>query len=80
MAMSKDVVLTRVAAIVTTLDEMDGSPESMLYIFCEMNMDDYQMIRDILVKAGFVTINGNYVTLTASGKETAKKLNVALKK
>ena len=78
--MTKNLLLTRIAAIVTTLDETNGSPESMLYIFCEMNMNDYEMIRDILVKAGYVTIKGNYVTLTLEGKETAIKLNAAISK
>jgi predicted transcriptional regulator len=74
--MTKDVMLTRIAAIVSSIE--DGTPESMLYIFCDMNMDDWQMIRDVLVKAGFVTIKGHYVTLTASGRETARKLNEAI--
>ena len=78
--MTKDVLLTRIAAIVTTLEETNGSPESMLYIFCEVNMNDYQMIRGILVKAGYVTIRGNYVTLTQSSKETAARLNAAIKR
>lgn len=78
--MTKNDVLTRVAAIVTTLEETNGSPESMLYIFCEMNMQDYELIRDVLVKAKLVTIKGHYVTLTEEGKKTAQKLNEAIKK
>ena len=78
--MTKDVLLTRIAAIVTTLEETNGSPESMLYIFCEMNIQDYELIRDVLVKAGYVTIKGNYVTLTEAGKETAAKLNAVISK
>ncbi len=78
--MTRDDVMARVAAIVTTLDETNGSPESMLYIFCEMNMSDYEMIRDILVRAKFVTIKGNFVTLTELGKETARKLNAVINK
>ena len=78
--MTKDVLLARIAAIVTTLEETNGSPESMLYIFCEMNIQDYELIRDVLVKAGYVTIKGNYVTLTEAGKETAAKLNAVINK
>jgi len=73
--MTKNILITRIAAILATLEETNGSPESMLYIFCGMNMDDYQAIRGILVDAGYVTIKGNYVTLTASGRETARKIN-----
>lgn len=73
--MTKDMMLARIAAILSTLNETDGSPESMLYIFCEMKMDEYQMIRDVLTRAKFVTIKGNYVRLTEAGKETARKVN-----
>ena len=95
--MTKDVLLARIAAIVTTLEETNGSPESMLYIFsdmlwllaCQINTSnesksqnskhqDYELIRDVLVKAGYVTIKGNYVTLTEAGKETAAKLNAVI--
>jgi hypothetical protein len=77
--MTKDVLLTRIAAIVTTLEETDGSPESMLYIFCEMNMDDWQTLRYILISANIVSISkGHYVTLTENGKQTAIRLNKAI--
>jgi len=77
--MTKDVLLTRVAAIVTTLDETNRSPESMLYILYEMDMEDYQTIQAILTQGNLVNIKGNYVTLTKNGKATARKLNEAIK-
>ena len=78
--MNKMDCLTRIAAIVTALDETNGSPESMLYIFCNMDMHAYETIRDILIKANLVTIKGHYVTLTEEGKKTAQKLNAAIKR
>ena len=78
--MSKDVVLTRVAAIVSTLADVYGSPESMLYILCDMNMDDWEIIRDILIRADFVSITGHYVTLTENGKAMAVIINSAISK
>lgn len=78
--MDKNTLLTRLAAVVTTLDETNGTPESMLYIFCDMDMQAYEILRNVLVKADLVTIRGNYVTLTQNGKETAQKLNAAIKK
>jgi len=78
--MNKNTLLTRLAAIITALDELSGSPESMLYIFCEMDMSDYQTIRHVLVRAGYVKISGNYVTLTELGKTTAKELNKVISK
>lgn len=73
--MDKNQVLARVAAIVSTLGETGGSPESMLYIFCDMNMEDYQILRNILLQAKLVKVSGNYVTLTPEGKATAARLN-----
>lgn len=78
--MTKDVVLSRVAAIVTTLAEVNGTPESMLYILCDMNMADYETLRDILVRANLVTIKGHFVTLTEQGEQTAIKLNLVINK
>jgi hypothetical protein len=76
--MDKKTVMTRIAAIVSSLGD-DGTPESMLYIFCDMNMQDYEIIRDILVKANLVSIRNHFVTLTQTGKETADKLNALIK-
>ena len=73
--MNKNLMLARIAAIVSTLAEVEGTPESNLYMLCEMNMADYELIRDILLRAGFVMIKNHYVTLTSADKETAQELN-----
>lgn len=78
--MDKNELLTKIAAILTTLLETGGSPESMLYIFCDMDMDKWTKMRYILTTAEFVTIKGNYVTLTAVGREKAELINKALVK
>lgn len=77
--MTKNTLMARIAAIVSTLNETSGSPESMLYIFCEMNMDDYQTIRGILVKSNWVTVKGNYVTITESGRGIARQIDSVIK-
>ena len=74
--MDKKLLLSRIAAILTTLAETGGAIESMLYIFCEMNMDHWQTIRGILLEADYVKIKGHYVTLTAEGRAVAAKLDV----
>lgn len=77
--MTKDKMLAHIAAILSALNETNGSPESMLYIFCDMNMSEYGIIRDILINAKYVTIKGHYVTLTQAGKETAEKIDSLIK-
>lgn len=78
--MNKNGVLTRVAAIVTALEETGGTPESMLYIFCEMDMEDWHMIKDILIKSGLMKCSGFYCSLTEQGIKTAKELNSVINK
>lgn len=78
--MDKKLLLSRIAAILTTLLETNGSPESMLYIFCDMNMDHYSTIRDILLDSKLIAIKGHYVTLTDKGKDTAQQLNSVIER
>lgn len=73
--LTKNQLMARIAAIVATLADTNGSPESMLYIFFDMNMDLWLKVRTILLEGGMIQIKGNYVTLTQSGLETAKRLN-----
>lgn len=70
--------LAKIAAVIATLDETDGSPESMLYIFFDMDMTTYQNVRNVLLDSELIVIKGNYVTLTQKGKELAQKLNKAI--
>lgn len=73
--MSKNEAFIKIAAILSALLETNGSPESMLYIFCDMDMDNWQMLRHILIETNLVDIKGNYVTLTEDGRIKAEKLN-----
>ena len=73
-------MLAKIAAVIATLDETNGSPESMLYIFFSMDMDLWTKVRTILIESNLITVKGNYVTLTPAGKVTAQKLNQAIQK
>lgn len=76
--MDKNEMLLKIAAILTALADCNGSPESMLYIFCDMDMDKWTKLRYVLVESKLVSIKSNYVTLTPQGIETAAKLNKAI--
>lgn len=76
--MTKDMLMARIAAIVTTLADMGGSPESTLYLALGMDMDAWQTIRGIMLRSGLVNISSHYVTLTDSGKVTADRLNAVI--
>lgn len=79
MELDKQAIYVLVAGIITALADTGGSPESNLYILCDMDMQKYRMVRFTLVEAGLVTIKGNYVRLTEAGKETAKRVEAVLK-
>lgn len=73
-------MVQKLAAVITTLDETNGAPESMLYIFFGMDMDLWSQVRHALIESGTIQIKNNFVTLTAKGKETAQKINETLAK
>lgn len=78
--MTPNELTARVAAILTTLEETNsGTPESNLYLFCGTNMDDWLLVRRMLVNCGYVTITSSWVELTEKGREVAEKINGALK-
>lgn len=78
--MDKNRLTAIVAAIITTLAECPGTTESMLYIFCDMNMDHWQLVRRVMVDGGMVKISGNFVTITDHGRTIANAVNAAIAK
>lgn len=76
----KDLVVW-VAAILSTLHELGtGTPESMLYLALGMDHEKFAEIRGLLLKCGWISVSGNYIELTASGKQKAEELAKATKK
>lgn len=77
--MTKSQLLTYFAATITTLAEVDGTPESTLYLMLGMDMDKWQTLRGLLLASGMVKISGNYVTITESGRIKAAEINNVIK-
>jgi hypothetical protein len=73
--MTKREVLSLVAAIICTLAETNGAPESTLYMFVNMDMDKWTTLKTIMIEAKLITISGHYVRLTEQGRSTADKIN-----
>lgn len=80
MNMTKNELTAVVAAILTTLHETGntGCPESMLYILCGMDMGKWNTVRNVM--APWLSIKGNFVTLTAKGTDMAIQVQNALVK
>ena len=72
--MEKSTV-AKLAALITTLAEVNGSPESQLYMFFDMNMQLWSEVREVLVSRKLISICNHYVTLTPDGVKLAHKLN-----
>ena len=69
-------LLAEVAAIVATLQETNGAPESTLYMFLNMDMNRWSIVRSVLIEAKLISICAHYVTLTDEGQKVATKLNL----
>lgn len=76
--MDKNKLTALVAAIICTLAETNGAPESTLYIFVGMDMDKWTTLRHILIEAKFVTISNHFVKLTEQGKSVADRINAKI--
>lgn len=75
--MTRNELNTYLAAILTTLAEVDGGcAESTVYIALGMDIHKYNEVREILVVAQLVAIDQcNWMKLTAKGREIADKCN-----
>ena len=65
------------SAILTTLDETDGSPESMIWLGLGKQIetiDQFYHLMGKLTDNGLVTIESNYVTITEKGKTLVARL------
>lgn len=70
--------LQRIAAILTTLAEFPGVPESTLYMFCDMDMTVWHHIRLTLINADLISISGFLVSLTVKGRIVASQIEEAI--
>jgi hypothetical protein len=73
-------IIAKVAAILSALRETNGGPESALYMALGMDINLWNIIRGVMLKAGYITISGHYVTLTAKGLEKAIEVDAAMAK
>lgn len=77
--MTKDQIMTYVAAILTTLQECGGSgPESSVYLALGMDINVYSDIRGLLVASGLVTCKSYTLRLTEKGDQLATECNALL--
>jgi len=69
----------QIAAILTTLAEVEYAPESIVYLAGQFSsLDDWYQLKYALTHAGLISESNNAVTITPSGKALATKINDAL--
>lgn len=78
--MTRNELLVRIAATLTTLNETGGSPESMIYLAFGANLDEWVTLKTILLESKMISVRGNYVTLTELGKKTAEEIDSKIQK
>lgn len=79
----KNTVITWIAGILTTINEVspnDPIPASSIYLAMGMNYHDYELVRNMLLSAGWITVTPSTIALTASGREKAIAIESALTK
>lgn len=74
--------LVRIAAIMSTLYEVDGpAPASSIYMALNCDMELYENLIHAAVQMGWIKRNRNHtLELTESGKVQAQKFNSVMKK
>ena len=78
--MTRQELIKYITIIVSALLETDGSPESSLYMFVDMDIHKWETIRNALIGGGLITIKANFVKLTDKGEELAKAVDAELAK
>lgn len=77
--MSEQQVMARVAAILSTLLEAGGGPESSVYLALGSNLSLWQGIKGLMVRSDLIRVDGNsWVELTEKGREIAEQCNAVL--
>lgn len=73
--MTRDELNKTLCAVITTLDEVEYSPESSLYLGLGMDMDKWNLIKQILIAGNLATIEYHRVTIAPAGKVLAARIN-----
>lgn len=77
--MTREQILTRVAAVLTTLLETDGGPESSVYLALGANLSDWMGLKGLMLQSDLIRVDrSNWVTLTEKGRQTAEECNAVL--
>ena len=66
-----------IAAILETLSEVDGAPESYIWLGLQKqigSLDDFQEIIGVMRDSKLIKVSHNYVTITKKGQDLVQKV------
>lgn len=78
MTASEAQVMSRVAAILSTLLETGGGPESSIYLALGANLSMWEGLKGLMLRSDLIAISGHWVELTEKGRQMAEKCNAVL--
>ena len=79
--LTKDRIVTLIAAIVTALEEAGtGCPESTIYLICDSDIHVSNRITDMMKAADLITIKNYWCELTTKGHQVAQSCNAVLER
>lgn len=65
--MTRDELNKYLCAVITTLDEVEYSPESTLYLGLGSSMDTWNTVKSVLINGNLATIENSTVRITPAG-------------
>jgi hypothetical protein len=73
--MNKQETNQKLASILTTLHEEEDAAESTIYLALGCNIENFELLKDLLVKSGMVVSKFNRLSITSLGRTLANKIN-----
>ena len=78
-SMTKHEINVYLCAILTTLAEVEYSPESSIYLAIGADLSKWHELKALLTSAGLITTEFNAVKITDLGRLMADKINAAMR-
>lgn len=78
MDTQKRALLAKMGALVSTLNETDWMPRSMLYLALGCDLEQAETVERIAVKAGYVEATSTTLKITDEGRRFAVDLEAAI--
>jgi hypothetical protein len=73
-------VMIGTAALLTTLTETGGGPESSLYLAIGSDIEVSNAVTSICARKGWITNRAHWLEITSAGREIANQINAAVSK